>query len=230
MLSMQAAAAARAADRPCPRCGWHGASWQAMLSNEHPAPQQQISGLPSSPEHGQGQLSLDLKVTTHSAQADADRVGSRGTAVDAATQCSASTGVQMQQPRCTVGAPAGSDAAGAVGEAPATASQHQQHQAAQLAAGAAAAAARAALQRETDRAAASVQAAEAAASAKVLALQDAIRRMGSGSNVQQVPGWPATHCHHVRPVDDVIHLPCKCNNTYAYIETCSKHAIMLCRR
>jgi hypothetical protein len=186
---LQAAAAARAADEPCPRCGWHNGVEQAAPSSVPPAQQQSlISGVHSGPEHEDQQLSLKLRVRTASAPTDAHQSGSRHTTADAASQCSAGSCGQVQE-QLPHGASnhAGDSSAAAVADALSPAApQPQQVVTAQGCSEAASAAARTALQREIDRAAAASQAAEAAATAKMSALQDATRRVGSKSYLQQV--------------------------------------------
>ena len=185
---VQAAAAARAANEPCPRCGWHNGVGPTAPTDVLPTQQQRlISNIHSGPEHEDKQLSLKLSVRTASAPTDAHQSGSRHTTADAASQCSAGSCDQVQEQL-----PYASKFDGDIGAAAAdnalclAASQPQQVVTAQGSSEAASVVARTTLQREVDRAAAAGHAAEAAATAKMSALQDAIRRVGSKSDLQQV--------------------------------------------
>lgn len=196
---LQAAAAARAADEPCPRCGWHNGVGQASPSGVPPAQQQSlISGVHSGPEHEDKQLSLKLRVTTASAPSNAHQSGSRHTTADAAAQCSTGSWGQVQEQllHATSNHDGDSKAASVANALGPAATQPQQVVTTQGSSEAASAAARTALQREIDRAAAAGQAAEAAATAKLSALQDAIWRLGSKSDLQQVAPCTCTATTH----------------------------------
>ena len=182
----------RAAGQPCPRCGWQKGHRQAAPDSDEPAAQQQrlVSTVRSASEDEHEQLSLKLRVTTASAPANAGDTGSSRTTADAASQCSAGSCVQVQEPLPRGASDHAGDASAAAAADAVTPAETQPQQIATAKGSteAASAMARAALQQEVDRAAAAGQAAEVAASAKMSALQDAIRRLGNKSDLQQV--WP----------------------------------------